>query len=366
MGLLLLFFFSQCRYISAMQALIRKRHKMLRRVCFGLLLLLSVFSLEHNALAQCTELDRDSWTTTPGTVEIAGQVRFSENVKQGTNVIVRLERFGGVQLDQMVIDNRGKFRFANLPRGNYVVSVSSHCLSAPQQQAELVHVFKAYMMFELRPDQTSPDCKRGDDTTRAGIVDVRVPVTALKEFESGRAALRQKKVKEGIGHLEKAVGQYPDYFEAHLLLGTAHMEARDWENAAHALSRAAELKPDSALALFSLGEVRRQQKRYSDAEAVLLAGLKLDEASWQGHFTLGRVYLERDELMKAAPHIGRTLQLKPELPEAHLLAGNILLRLNQQLRALREYEEYVRLAPKGEFASQARELILKLKAASRN
>jgi tetratricopeptide (TPR) repeat protein len=334
-----------------------------RQFCCCLLLLLSIFTLERNALAQRTELDRDSWTTTPGTVEIAGQVRFSENVKQGTNVIVRLERFGGVHLDQMMIDNRGKFRFANLPRGQYVVTVSSHCFQAPQQQAELVHIFKAYLMFELRPDRSSPDCKQGDDATRGGIVDARVPSTAAKEFESGRAALRQKKLKEGIDHLQKAIGQYPDYFEAHLLLGTTYMEAREWDSAAHTLSRALQLNPDSALALFSLGEVRRHQKRYSDAEALLLSGLKLDDSSWQGHFTLGRVYLERDEFMKAAPHIGRTLQLKPELAEGHLLAGNIFLRVNQQVRALAEYEEYLRLAPNGKFASQARELIRKLKAA---
>lgn len=43
------------------------------------------------------------------------------------------------------------------------------------------------------------------------------------------------------------------------------------------------------------------------------------------------------------------------------LAGNILLRLAQKERALTEYEEYLRLAPKGEFAPQARGLTEKLK-----
>ena len=64
--------------------------------------------------------------------------------------------------------------------------------------------------------------------------------------------------------------------------------------------------------------------------------------------------------MKAAPAIGRTLQLKPDFAEAHLVAGNILLRLNQQQRALVEYREYLRLAPKGEYAAEAHELIEQL------
>jgi hypothetical protein len=57
------------------------------------------------------------------------------------------------------------------------------------------------------------------------------------------------------------------------------------------------------------------------------------------------------------PCVGRTLQLKPDFAEAHLLAGNILPRLGLQQRAQVEYEEYLRLAPKGEYAVEARDLI---------
>jgi hypothetical protein len=52
--------------------------------------------------------------------------------------------------------------------------------------------------------------------------------------------------------------------------------------------------------------------------------------------------------------------LKPDFAEAHLLAGNILLRLEQRERALVEYQEYLRLEPKGEFAAPTRELVDKL------
>ena len=99
----------------------------------------------------------------------------------------------------------------------------------------------------------------------------------------------------------------------------------------------------------------------------MLNGLKLDDKNWNGHFTLGRLYLDKGEVMKAGPSIGRTLQLKPDFAEAHLLAGNILLKLNQHQRAQVEYQEYVRLAPKGEYAAEVRELIQKLnKLASEN
>jgi len=58
------------------------------------------------------------------------------------------------------------------------------------------------------------------------------------------------------------------------------------------------------------------------------------------------------------------LQLKPDPADAHLLPGNILLKLGQQQRAQIEYEEYLRLAPKGEYAGEARRLIDKLRVLS--
>jgi tetratricopeptide (TPR) repeat protein len=117
--------------------------------------------------------------------------------------------------------------------------------------------------------------------------------------------------------------------------------------------------------MLSLGEVFWRQKRYAEAEKTLLEGLKLDENSWHGHFTLARLYYEQNEILKAAAPIGRTLQVKPDFAEAHLLAGNILLKLNQRERAVVEYQEYLRLAPKGDFAVEARNLIDKLKANNR-
>jgi len=133
------------------------------------------------------------------------------------------------------------------------------------------------------------------------------------------------------------------------------------------LLRALEIKSGNPTTLLALGEVYWREKRFDDAERSLLNGLKLDDKNWNGHFTLGRLYLDKGEVMKAGPSIGRTLQLKPDFAEAHLLAGNILLKLNQHQRAQVEYQEYVRLAPKGEYAAEVRELIQKLnKLASEN
>jgi predicted TPR repeat methyltransferase len=69
------------------------------------------------------------------------------------------------------------------------------------------------------------------------------------------------------------------------------------------------------------------------------------------------------KVVQAGPHVGRALQLKPDLAEGYLLGGDILLRARQPENALVEYEEYLRLAPEGKFAPQARERVAKIKKA---
>ena len=89
--------------------------------------------------------------------------------------------------------------------------------------------------------------------------------------------------------------------------------------------------------------------------------LKLDNDSWEGNFTLGRVYWELKDIPKAGRYVARSIELQPSVAEGHLLAGNIFIRAGLPDNALVEYEEYLRLAPKGDFAAQARELVDKLK-----
>jgi tetratricopeptide (TPR) repeat protein len=267
-----------------------------------------------------------------------------------------LERFGGGLVDQMDTDSGGRFRFANLQRGYYKVIVSAPGFRAVQQDADLQVVFRAYLVFELTAE-------RSGAATLIDVIDARAPADARGELVRGREALSKKSYAEAIGHLQKAIASYPAFYEAHLLLGTAFVDQREWRKAETAFQAALELKASSAAAMLSLGEVYWRQNRYDEAEKVLLDGLKLDDKSWHGYFTLARLYWDRENIAKAAPAIGHTLQLKPDFAEGHLLAGNFLLKINQQERALKEYQEYLRLEPKGEFAVQARELVQKLSKA---
>lgn len=301
--------------------------------------------------------DRDTYTGGPQAFEVAGEVKLRETGALAAGIPVRLERFSGGIVDQILTDNRGRFRFANLQRGYYKVFINAPGYRQAQQDADLQVVSRAYLVFEINSESSN---SASGAALLTDVVDARIPANAREEFNSARASLNKKNYPDAISHLEKAIFAYPDFFDAQLLLGTTFMDIREWDKAEKALERALELKRNYSAVLIYLGEVYWRQKRYPDAEQTLKEGLKLDEKSWHGQFTLGRLYWDMGDVTKAAAPIGMTLQLKPDLAEAHLLGGNILLRVGQQQRALVEYREYLRLAPKGEFASQVQDLILKV------
>jgi Tfp pilus assembly protein PilF len=302
---------------------------------------------------------RDSDSSLPGsTFEIYGQVRGASGQKSVENVMVRLERFSGSLVDQIMTDSTGRFRFSRLLQGQYVVSVKAEGLAARTGQIDINRFQpRQYVILQLQPvEETFRAAER-----KAGVIDARVPAEARAEFEKARAAMKEGRTQGATLHLETAARIYPNYYDAHVALAELYMKAREWVKAEAALRRAVEIRPKESDTLVTLGEAYRLQKKYTESEAALVAALKLDRGSWRGHFALGRVYWEKNDFTKAAPHVGQALKINPHYPEGHLLAGNIFMRLNMPQNALTAYEEYLRLAPDGEFAPQMRENVAKLR-----
>jgi cytochrome c-type biogenesis protein CcmH/NrfG len=270
----------------------------------------------------------------------------------------------------MTTDRSGKFTFIGLAPELYVVSVRTPGFREVSQQVDLRTQITDYVQLMLVAEENG-----SSPSNRTGVIDAKVPHSALTEFEKGRDALLQtNNAAGGILHLENAVRVYPRYFEALLLLGTAYMDQSDWDKAEHALARALEIYPKAANALFALGELYLKQKKDADAERVLLQGLQFEDRSWQSHLSLGHVYWNmaakssdetryRSLLEKSYVQAKRALELKPDLADALLLKGNLLFKARRAQDALHEFEEYVRLDPTGQFVDQTRALIQRIRLA---
>lgn len=322
-------------------------------VIFRLFLLVVLSSLLATpALAQ-----RDNDPLAPGSFfEVSGQVRSTDN-KTIENAMVRLELHTGALVDQGTTDSMGRFRFTRLRSGQYRVSAMSGALVSPPQLVDLSRSSpRVHLLFQLTPE-TPTFAKTG----KVGVIDARVPLDAKNAFDKGQAALGEKKSDAAIAHFKKAIEIYPQFYDAHVSLGHLFMESNQWEKAEASLRLAVTADPKAVRGMLSLGEVYRRQKKYEQGVKVLAGALQLDNNSWESNFTLGRIYWESKDIINAGKYVARTLELQPDLAEARLLAGNIFMRAGLPANALIEYQEYLRLAPNGEFAEQTQTLVAKLK-----
>ena len=325
------------------------------------------------AITLCQFVIRAQVQVTPATVEIQGQVRFAEGGAPAASVVVRLESYdGGGSISEAFTDRLGKFRFTGLPPAQYSVRVHQSGYRDAQQSVDMTTTSRGLVMLQLLRDSSSTS------TTVSGTVDANVPAAAQKEFDKGVAALAESgkdKIVFAVRCFEKAVSIYPQFVEARLKLGTAHMDLGEWEKAEKELRATIDVDAKAFNAFFALGEVYLRQNKIAEAEKVLVQGLAIQDASYLGHLNLARVYWEKAReikdltqakpvLEKAYEEVKRALTLNPDLAGAHLLKGNLLLRVSRTADALIEFGEYLRLEPNGPFAAETRTLVEKIKKAT--
>ena len=233
-------------------------------------------------------------------------------------------------------------------------------------------------MFQLISDSLN----RVPASARSKVINVNVPAEAQSEFDKAQNALQQnggdhitEHIREAVGHLEKAIRICPAFAEAQLMLGTAYMDLQQWEQAEQVLRDTLKLDPKAANAFFALGELYFLQSKFAEAEDVLTAGLAIEERSCEAHFTLARVYWKQSPLAKEAAQsrslleksykeVNQSLRLNPKFAGAHVLKGNLLLRAGRGDDAIAEFQAYLSLDPRGEYAAQVREVIRRQKSTS--
>jgi tetratricopeptide (TPR) repeat protein len=285
---------------------------------------------------------------------IRGTLRDAANNRGRAGMKVDLHQVSGSAVATAFTDSSGEFTFSELASGEYEIVVEEPGYQSIDQQVSVED-----SVFGLQIWLRKLSAANGESAgPTVSVRDLSIPRKARDLMQKGLMLLYMKSDYRGsIAQFERAIKDYPGYYEAYGEIGVAYMELGDVADSEEALRKSIDMSHQSyADAYFVLANVYINAKRFADAEPLARKGTQLDDRSWKGHLELASALngLQRDE--EAEPEAQAAAQLQPDEAATHLLLANIHIHLHKYPAVLEDLNAYLKLDPNGARADQARHL----------
>lgn len=292
-----------------------------------------------------------SGLATCGPCSLSGVVSDAETHVRLDGVRLELNSTHGPSRGMFLSADSGTFYFPELPAGSYTLVAYKPGYQTSTQQVDLFNSEHA-LQVELRKDPAAPD--QGKDTV--SVRELSIPHKAHDRMQKGLALLYGKSDYQGsIKAFQEAIHAYPDYYEAYAQIGVAYMKLRDTENSEKAFQKSIEVSHGKYRdAYLGLAELALDRHRFADAEAFARQAVQIDSNSWRANSQLARALVELHRASEAEPSAVAAIKLEPENPTLYLLLANVHMQLQNDPALLDDLNNYLRLAPAGPFAEQAR------------
>jgi Flp pilus assembly protein TadD len=290
--------------------------------------------------------------TQPRSFSINGTVRDAVTHKQLDNVRIELDAVSGTAVATVFTGGDGGFQIINIGDGSYTVVAQQPGFQIASLGAEVHDAAVRGIQIELvRPPEA--------DALIAGTVSERelsIPRKAHDDMEAGLALLYGKSdYQQSLKAFEKATQEYPDYYEAYTQIGIAYMKLADAGDSEKAFRKSIELSQERyPEAYIGLAELYLSGKRFADAEPLSRKAAAIDPHSWQAQSQLARALLGLQRFSEAETYAIAAVTLKPDSAELYLILANVHIQLQNDSALLDDLNHYLKLAPTGSFAEQAR------------
>lgn len=304
------------------------------------LLLLSLMVLAAAVLAQPAAAQ--GGRTLFGDVRITGE----DNNLVPREVTLILRRSPDGEVGRQTISSRGRYRFTNLPNGEYELVVEADGKEAgrmgpifmrERDLSNSPYGFQYDLEFKWKPS-----ARPAGGVISAADVYER-PAATRPIFQKAEDAVGKKKYDQAIDLLNQVVEVDRNDFQAWTALGTVYLVREKFDEAETAYLKAIEIHPASPRAYVNLGRVRFSQKKFAGAVEPLTKAVELQPTSGDANFLLGECYLYLKKGSKAIPYLNDAANLGR--PDAHLRLGWLYNAAGMKDKAAIEYEEYLKKDP---------------------
>src|SRR5260370_687616 len=172
---------------------------------------------------------------------------------------------GGNIFDRQTIGSKGRYRFLNVPAGQYELSVE---VEGTEITRLSIMIVEGQLITDIRQD-ISLGWKRPAGSSTFPSPGAGEPYIGSRanadRFEKAINAKNKKDYAQAISLLQEIVGNDPRDFHAWTELGNIHFLQKSFADAENEYLRAIDAHPGSFLALFNLGRLEISQKKYEVA-----------------------------------------------------------------------------------------------------
>jgi tetratricopeptide (TPR) repeat protein len=159
----------------------------------------------------------------------------------------------------------------------------------------------------------------------------------------GKAHINREEYDEAIKELELAAKGNPKLPFVHFNLGMAYFKKQDLQRAKEEFLKGAAIEPDVAYNYDQLGLVNSLQGNNQEAEKNLRHALRLDPGLGSAHYQLARVYQAEGKYAQALAEVDAAGKIDPGNSSVHYLRGQLLQRLGRTQEARAEMEATTRV-----------------------
>jgi Tfp pilus assembly protein PilF len=286
-------------------------------------------------------------------VQVSGMVFDAQSNTNLDGVRVELHAFAGGAVATAFTSGNGNFEFSNINPGSYTIVADVSGYQSAQQQVQIQGNMSG-ITLELRPIPTVSGVSHGNATVSKR--ELSIPHNAHDAMQKGLALLNGKSDYQGsVKQFQRAVQEYPDYYEAYTEMGVAYLRSGDTAKAEVSLRKAVDLSEQHyGDALSWLAVLLSNNEKFADAEPLARKAVELDANSWQANTELARALDGLGHASEAETSAVAAIKLRPDNPNLHLLLANIHAQLGNEPALLEDLDAYLKLAPSGQFADQAR------------
>ena len=270
---------------------------------------------------------------------------------------VSLQGVGTSYSTRTLADSKGSFKFKRLPTGMYTLTVFIPPVRPQRRTIDIGPSFadsKGRILLSI-PFKPQPPSRRNYTVSATQLA---IPESARAEFQKAQEFLEKRDTERGIASLKKAVEFAPQFAGAWNTLGVIAYQSEQLEEAEMYFRRALNLNPSYYGALVNLGALLVSREKVEESVEIFLRAIELRPDDPMGQARLGMTYLHLGNLDKAEERFMETKKIEPghfSLP--HLFLAQIFGRRGARAAAIRELEEFLKIHPDSERASDVRKTI---------